>query len=187
MTVPYVLQGMLQKLREEAPLPRLAGFPSPAFITLPSASAGRCWAAPARRVRAHAGGAGQDPAGCSGGRQPRRTPAPRCRASGASRVPARAAGGSCAGAAEGLRRTAVLLPCSPRLSLHYVPTVTCKRIHFTQRQKQRPALQERALRSSPPPACCPSHFSHSLCKRSKHSVEGLQVLKAAAIPMATIE
>lgn len=55
MTVPYVLQGTLQTLSEEASLPCLPGFLSPGFITLPRLSAGRCWAAPVRRVHAHAG------------------------------------------------------------------------------------------------------------------------------------
>lgn len=37
------------------------------------------------------------------------------------------------------------------------------------------------------PVCWPWHFSQSLCRKSQSSTQGLQVLRAAAIPMATTE
>lgn len=78
-----------------------------------------------------------------------------------------------------------LLPPCPLPTFHSVPSVNYKYISHGGRSSDKPCGSRcsRALL----PVCWPWHFSHSLCTKSQSSTQRLQVLRAAAIPMATTE
>lgn len=98
--------------------------------------------------------------------------------------PCQGRGGLVPGGCQGAHRAPCCLPVLlPPFSQHFVPSVNYKDISHGGRSSDKPCRSgcSRALL----PECWPWHFSHSLCRKSQSSTQGLQVLRAAAIPMAT--
>lgn len=161
-------QGMFQSQEEPSPT-RVAGVLSPVSITLPR----ELWGCSSSHPT-HTGirvGQGRTPAGHGAGMSPWSLP---------GRV------GTVPGGCQGAQRAPCCLPVFlPPFSQHSVPSVNDKYISHGGRSSDKPCRREcsRALL----PVCWPWHLSHSLCTKSQSSTQGLQVLRAAAIPMATAE
>lgn len=128
-------------------------------------------------------GQGRTPAGRGAGMSPWSLHSTHLREQGWT-PPCQGRAGLVPGGCQGAQRAPCCLPSFlPPFSQHSVPSVNYKHISHGGRSSDCGSRCSRALL----PVCWPWHFSHSLCTKSQSSTQGLQVLRAAAIPMATTE